>query len=69
MSEQSRNFTMGFNLHKIFHEQTVEGVHTARAIISSSDDSSGGLPVCSLVAALCEGRLDISEAVVDKQTA
>ena len=67
MSEQSRNFTYGFQLAQgqIFHEQTVEGIHTARAIISSSDDSSGGLPVCSLVAALCEGRLDISEAVAE----
>ncbi|MEJ6390185.1 NAD(P)H-dependent glycerol-3-phosphate dehydrogenase [Gymnodinialimonas ulvae] len=61
-SEQSRNFRFGHALARgetLPADTTVEGLHTARQLSESAADT----PIADTVAALADGRLDISGAL------
>ncbi len=61
-SEQSRNFRFGYALARgesLPAGTTVEGLHTARQLSESAADT----PIADTVAALADGRLDISGAL------
>ncbi|NGQ89665.1 NAD(P)-dependent glycerol-3-phosphate dehydrogenase [Rhodobacter sp. HX-7-19] len=65
-SEQSRNFRFGLALGsgKGFDPSiTVEGAATAKAVSDIAEKAGIDLPVTAMVAALIEGRLDLSTAM------
>ncbi len=65
-SEQSRNFRFGLALGRgeaFDAGVTVEGVATARAVARLAAERGIDMPVTAMVAALVEGRIDLSSAI------
>ncbi|MBU2980374.1 NAD(P)-dependent glycerol-3-phosphate dehydrogenase [Lentibacter algarum] len=65
-SELSRNYRFGLALGrgKEFDQSiTVEGVPTAKAVVNWAKKLDVEMPICTAVAALCDGKLSVSEAL------
>ncbi|MCC6863631.1 MAG: NAD(P)-dependent glycerol-3-phosphate dehydrogenase [Rhodobacteraceae bacterium] len=65
-SEQSRNFRLGHALGTgmTFDPAiTVEGVATARAVTQLASEQGLDLPITTMVAALVDGKIDLSSAI------
>ncbi len=67
-SQQSRNFTFGFNLGRgqtpdAIHAGLAEGVFTASVLVDMARERNVDMPISFAVAALLEGEMSVDEAI------